>query len=163
MVVEIQVTELQLVAWMVDAKEGSSCTNQDVIRIKTIQDKTLDNRTWTFASMDHLEFSMAAFCRTAEANQKSCKSAKEKPFFVVTKCTYELAAGGDILVSAGLCPLAEGDLEILGVQCKLFDKVWVYQHPFDILKRANRVRGESMVLKSKIEVDMPRLMAELVM
>jgi hypothetical protein len=170
MAVEIHVTELQLVARMVEAKDGSSCTNQDAIRIKTIQDAAIDNRTWTFASTEHLEFSVAEFCRTAEANQKSCKSANEKPFFVVAKRTYELAAGGDILVSAGLCPLVEGDLEILGVRCKLFDKVWVY-HPFDIpgpllnnnrTNQANRVRGESMVLKSKIEVEMPCLTAELV-
>jgi hypothetical protein len=76
MAVEIHVTEVQLVARMVDAKERS-CTNQDAIRIKTIQDKNAD-RTWTFASTDHLEFSVAKFCRTAEANQKSCKSTKEK-------------------------------------------------------------------------------------
>jgi len=59
---------------------------------------------------------------------------------------------------------------MLGVRYKLSDQIWVY-HPFHLpgpllndtrSNRANRVRGESLVLKSKISIDMPCVTAELV-
>jgi hypothetical protein len=165
--VEIQVSQIQLVARMVDKKERL-CTSQDAIRIKVPGEG--EEKTWTFASTDHLAFTVPEFCRISEPEQKACKSANDNPFFVVTKRDLALPAGEETVISAGLTPLVEGDLELLGVRCKLFDKVWVY-HPFDIpgpllnnnrTNRANRVRGESLVLKSKIEVNMPCLTAELV-
>jgi hypothetical protein len=82
----------------------------------------------------------------------------------------ELPPAGDVTVSLGITPLVEGDLEILGVRCKLSDKVWLY-HRFNIpgpflrdtrTNIMNRVRGQSTLLKSKIECDMPCLSAELV-
>jgi hypothetical protein len=81
-----------------------------------------------------------------------------------------LPPDGEAIVSLGLTPLVEGNLEILGVRSMLLDKIWVY-HPFDIpgpLLRdtrtniMNRVRGESMLLKAKVEQGMPCLVSELV-
>jgi hypothetical protein len=153
--VEIQVTELQLVAKMVEDTSERVCTNLDAIRIKTPLSSTVgDDPTWSFASTEALEFSVPEFCRSSESNENKCNSAKENPFFVVTKRKLELAAGGEIVVSAGLTPLVEGNLEIIGVRCKLFDKVWVY-HPFDIpgkllqnnrTNRANRGKHDDVVV-----------------
>lgn len=166
--VDITVTQIQLVARMVDAHD-TICTNQDAIRLST-DDEKHDSKTWTFPSTEDQTFTVADFCRLSEKNQKTSTHANENPFFVVTKQDLQLLGGAEMVVSAGLTPLVEGDLEILGVRCKLSDQVWVY-HPFDIpgpllndsrSNRANRVRGESLVLKSKIAVDMPCVTAELV-
>jgi hypothetical protein len=174
--VEIDVTQIQLVARMVD-DESRVCTNQDAIRILPKKPQA-EVRHWTFPSTDHLSFETADFLRVSqgpvEANDKklSWQSAQDlpEPFFVVTKSSFHLDAEGEATVSAGVTPLVKGNLEILGVRCKLFDKVWVY-HPFDIKgpllqntrsNRANRVRAESMLLKAKIDVDMPCITAALV-
>lgn len=163
--VDISITQLQLVARMVDASD-TICTNQDAIQIAG---GTTD-QTWTFPSTEQQEFQVADFCRLSTRNQRACVTATSNPFFVVTKQTLELKAGKKDVVSAGLTPMVEGDLEILGVRYKLSDQVWVY-HPFHIpgpllddtrSNRANRVRGESLVLKSTISVDMPCVTAELV-
>lgn len=165
--VDIFLTEIQMVAKMED-DSGRRCTNQDAIRINKGGEKS--KKTWKFASTDDLTFSVAEFCRFSEPNEKSSFPAEDNPFFVVTKSKIEIASNRSITVSAGLSPIMEGNLEILGVRFKLFDKVWVY-HPFDIpgpllqdtrANIENRVRGESMLLKSKIEVDMPCLTAQLV-
>ena len=55
----------------------------------------------------------------------------DQPFFVVTKSDVKLKAGETLTLSAGLSPLIQGDLEIIGVRCMLFDRVWVF-HPFDV-------------------------------
>eukprot|EP00980_Cylindrotheca_fusiformis_P016923 scaffold5156_cov143-Cylindrotheca_fusiformis.AAC.3 len=166
--VEIFMTEIQLVAKMVDG-EGRVCTNQDAIAIRKGGSGGRP-RKYTFESTGDMEFSVGDFSRLAELNEKSCFSADDNPFFVVTKRDVQLAPLGEASVSAGLCPLVQGNLEILGVRCRLFDKVWIY-HPFDIpgplledtrSNRENRVRGEPMLLKSKIEVDMPCLKAEFI-
>ena len=163
--VEITVTELQLVARMVDSND-TICTNQDAIHIAGES----SNKAWTFASTEQQEFRVADFCRISEKNQKACTRADGHPFFVVTKQTANLTAGMEAVVSVGLTPLVEGDLEMLGVRYKLSDQIWVY-HPFHLpgpllndtrSNRANRVRGESLVLKSKISIDMPCVTAELV-
>ena len=149
--VEIEVGQLQLVAKMVDNQEHL-CTNEGGIRIQTLSSTAYD-QTWTFASTDLLEFSVADFCRLSAPNERKCKSAEDQPFFVVTKRSLNLAPGGETVVSAGLTPLVEGNLEILGVRCKLFNKVWVY-HSFDIqgpllqnnrTNRANRGTKYSVV------------------
>mmetsp|Transcript_22289 Transcript_22289/g.55070 ORF Transcript_22289/g.55070 Transcript_22289/m.55070 type:complete len:1626 (+) Transcript_22289:223-5100(+) len=165
--VEIFMTDVQLVARMVDGN-GRVMTNQDAIEIN--KGKQGSSKTYTFASTEDMDFSIGDFCRFSEPDQKSCFPVNDNPFFVVTKRDMQLPPLADVTVSAGVCPLVEGDLEILGVRCKLFDKVWVY-HPFDIEgpllqdtreNISNRVRGESMLLKSKVEREMPCLTAELI-
>jgi hypothetical protein len=168
--VDVQVTQIQLVVRLVDS-DNRLCTNQFAIQM-TDASKTKDGlqTEWTFASTDQLEFTVPDFCRISEPDTRICKAADSDPFFVVTKHEVELPAGGEILLSAGLTPLVEGELEVLGVRWKLLDKIWVY-HPFNILgpllrdtrtSIMNRVRGESMLLKAKIECDMPCLSAELI-
>jgi hypothetical protein len=166
--VDVEVTQVQLVLQMTDC-EGRVCTNQFAIDMRDEGDVG-SGRSWTFACTERLKFSVPEFCRLSESCTRVCKPAKINPFFVVTKHDVVLPAGGETLLSLGLTPLVEGDLEILGVRSKLLDRVWVY-HPFDIQgpllrdTRANimnRVRGKSLLLKAKIECDMPCLSAELV-
>lgn len=173
--VDVLFTQIQLVVSMVERQSsggdggGRTCTNQFAIQLK--DEKGGYPMEWTFASSGNgLKFSLPEFCRISEPSSKACRSANGNPFFVVTKQQVELPPAGEATVSLGLTPLVEGDLEILGVRCKLSDKVWLY-HPFNIpgpLLRdtrtniMNRVRGQSTLLKSKIECDMPCLSAELV-
>ena len=167
--IEVQITEIQVVAQMVDSRKRK-CTNEFAIELKDEAIADFQKSEWTFTSSDHLQFQVPNFCRISEPNVKSCTSAQSDPFFVVTNQSIELPPGGEMVISAGITPLVQGDLEILGVRCKLQDKVWLY-HAFDIpgplLKdtRANimnRARGESMYLKAKVETDMPCLTAELI-
>jgi hypothetical protein len=113
---------------------------------------------------------VADFLRSTQPGSKSSKPGHRNPFFVVTKQGVELTSGAQVVVSVGLTPLVQGDLEILGVRFKLQDQVWVYHH-FDIpgpllndtrSNRANRVRGEPLLLKSTVSVGMPCITAELV-
>jgi len=169
---EIDFTDIQLVAKMVEKSDGNKkiCTNEFAIQLNDSALADFQMNDWTFASTDDLQFKIPQFCRISEENVKSCTSAQVNPFFVVSKQSVKLAAEGETMVSLGITPLVEGDLEILGVRFKLQDKVWLY-HSFDIpgplLKDTrtnimNKVRGESVYLKAKIESEMPCLTAELV-
>ncbi|KAL3925019.1 MAG: hypothetical protein SGILL_000681 [Bacillariaceae sp.] len=166
--VDVQVSQIQLVVRMTDS-EGRICTNQFAIEMRDESDGGSGN-SWTFASTDNLKFIVPDFCRISEPGTRVCKPANVSTFFVVTKHDIVLPAGGETVLSVGLTPLVAGDLEILGVRSKLLDKVWAY-HPFDIpgpllqdtrTNIQNRVRGESLLLKSKVESDMPCLSTELV-
>ena len=174
--IPIDVADVQLVARMTQTRreDGVSmvCTNQDAIQITPLvsYDKT---PRWSFQSSD-VAFGVADFCRvsTGKAGDKDAwKSALEvEPFFVVTKDDISLEPESRKTVTASICPIAQGDLEILGARFRLFDNVWVF-HPFTIKgellqntreNRANRVRSESLLLKAKVERGMPCLSAELV-
>eukprot|EP00934_Nitzschia_sp_Nitz4_P005492 Nitzschia sp. Nitz4//scaffold304_size22322//3923//9284//NITZ4_008571-RA/size22322-snap-gene-0.0-mRNA-1//1//CDS//3329547070//5482//frame0 len=163
--VAVEVTELQLVARLVDA-EDTICTSQEAIEFRG--PSASEPKTWTFASTGNQEFSVGAFSRIQAKDKKSSTPASSNPFFVVTKSSLKLLEGEQKEISLGLCPLVDGNLEILGVRFRLADKVWV-NHPLDVpgpllqdtqSNRANRVRGESVVLKSLVEGEMPCLTAE---
>jgi hypothetical protein len=165
--IPISVERLQLVARMTQAGSNRICTNEDAI---AIGEQQADHRSWTFSNAK-VVYESPEFCRISGSSSMSWKStANEGPFFVVSKFDMTLAPNTSIKVSLGICPLVLGDLEILGVRCKLFDDVWVF-HPFNVKgpllqntseNRAKRVRAESMILKAKIEQDMPLLTADLI-
>ena len=158
------------------------CTNEDAIQITPLASHN-DRRIWTFDS-SILEFSVPQFCRvsqpqpttttagaaTDESKMKWKSGLEVEPFFVVTKTTLTLPAETTQTISASVCPLVEGDLEILGLRCRLLDSVWMF-HPFNVKgellqntrsNRANRVRAESLLLKAKVERGMPCLTADFV-
>jgi hypothetical protein len=128
--VDIFMTEIQLVAKLTDDK-NHSCTNQDAIQINSTSNFGSDTKRWNFASTKDTEFYAPDFGRFYYPDQKSCFPCDESPFFVVTKTDLQLAENGEATISVGLTPLVQGDLEIMGVRCKLVDKVWIY-HPFSI-------------------------------
>jgi uncharacterized membrane protein YgcG len=172
--IPIDLAALQLVARMTDEKGERICTNEDAVKITPLRSSN-EKQKWTFHSSS-VEFEAADFCRLSPGGdvdplKQTWKTAEDSaPFFVVTKKDLTLDPESRRNVSASICPLVQGDLEILGVRCRLFDDVWVY-HPFDVKgrllqntrsNRANRVRAESLLLKAKVERGMPCLTADLV-
>lgn len=170
--IAVELCDLQLVAKMKAGDDGRICTNEDAISIRVLAESN-EKPSWTFQGSD-AEFYAAEFCRVSVSSNEETggwKSAEEvEPFFVVTKDTVSLQEESSRTISASICPLTEGYLEVVGVRCRLFNEIWVF-HPFDVKgpllqdtrsNRANRVRGESFLLKSKVERGMPRLAVDLV-
>ena len=191
--IPIDLVDLQIVARMTAKSDKNMiCTNEDAIQITPLASRN-ELRKWTFHSST-LEFSVPQFCRVAQETKSSggdgdsnnkedisplddallkrkWKSAYEvDPFFVVTKTALTLVAESSQTISASICPLVEGDLEILGIRCRLLDSVWMF-HPFcvkgELLQntrsnRVHRVRAESLLLKAKVERGMPCLTADFV-
>jgi len=176
--IPIDLSDLQIVARMTSEDDASSsnqvCTNEDAIKITPLA--SFDRKSeWTFHG-SQVKFFVPDFCRLSDGEKKdplkqAWKSAEEvEPFFVVTKMSLSLESESRRTVSVSICPLRRGNLEIVGVRCRLLDDVWVF-HPFDLqgpllqntrANRANRVRAEPMILKAKVERGMPCLSCELV-
>lgn len=164
----IDINDLQIVAKMETFDERkpskkSICTNENAVHIKPLA-KCNEKKTWTFRN-SIVEYEMADFCRLSTSSSgtgdshETWKSAEDvDPFFVVTKSNHTIQRESSIHVSISICPLVQGNLDILGVRCRLLDNIWIY-HPFTIKgpllqntrsNRANRIRGESFLLKSKV-------------
>jgi ER-Golgi trafficking TRAPP I complex 85 kDa subunit len=171
--IPIDYCDMQLVARMTEESGNRVCTNEDAVSIRPLVSAN-EKPKWTFQSSS-VEFDIADFCRvstgrTDDVDREGWKSAEDvEPFFVVTKVNASIPPETKKVISANICPLVRGTLEVLGVRCRLFDAVWVY-HPFDIkgpllqntrANRANRVRAESFLLKSRVERGMPCLAVEL--
>ena len=166
----IELKDVQLVAQLRDSQQRV-CTNADAIDIARTCE---ESKSWTFESSTH-SFFTPAFCRTSPVAGEEVEGPwtsvnDEDPFFVVTKMDVALQPGSNTRLELSICPLVKGDLEVLGVRCKLFNDVWVY-HPFKMKgpllqnsaeNKAGRVRAESMKLKAKVEEDMPRLTINLI-
>jgi hypothetical protein len=173
--IPVDLCDLQLVATMRADGGNRVCTNEDAIHIRPLATSN-EKQIWTFQSSD-VEFEVPHFCRVSSTSRKddydkeSWKSAEDLgPFFVVTKSNITLEPERSRNISASICPLVMGDLEVIGVRCRIFDDVWVF-HKFDIkgpllqntrANRANRVRGESFLLKSKVEQGMPCITVDLI-
>lgn len=138
---DIELVDVQLVARLISAgddEDGSSgyvCTNEDAIRI---QSKTPSKESWSFSSAPSQVFEAPEFGRSSplgveDESKRAWKSVHEdeSPMFVVTKPSFVLEGGARVKVSLGVCPLVQGDLEVLGVRWKVFGQVWIY-HPFHI-------------------------------
>lgn len=124
----IQVEGLQLVAKMTEAGTGRICTNEDAILIGPPSN---DQGPRTFSGSS-IVYETPEFCRISGTSSGSWTStAPEEPFFVVSKYALALESNTSVRVTLGICPLVLGDMEVLGVRCKLFNDVWVY-HPFDV-------------------------------
>jgi len=174
---QVPVSSLQLVARFKCAATGRIYTNEAAIFIPTTSSEdTLETKQWKFSGSDEA-FHLAHFSRLSSGKEgqqgniwtSPCLNNVE-PFFVVTKKAMPLDPMSNSTISLSICPLVTGDLEILGVRCKIFNEIWVY-HQFNVLgpllqnstlNRGNRVRGEPMLLKSKIECNMPNLAMDIV-
>lgn len=163
---------------MTDESGDQICTNEDAIKITPLVSYD-EKKEWTFQGAN-TKYMVPDFCRISagpggssskDPLKQSWKSADEVvPFFAVTKTSLSLEPESRRTISVSICPLARGNLEIVGVRCRLLDDVWVY-HPFTLKgqllqntrsNRANRVRAEPMVLKAKVERGMPCLTSQLV-
>mmetsp|Transcript_18464 Transcript_18464/g.52988 ORF Transcript_18464/g.52988 Transcript_18464/m.52988 type:complete len:1404 (-) Transcript_18464:37-4248(-) len=173
--VPIRATDMQLVARMTCSETSRSCTNEGAVEIDCSEEAPTGakNRSWKFGGSEST-YAIPEFARVSSPEeQRSWHPAhlsEGGPFFVVTKSDLAMEPGTTTSLELGICPLVQGDLEIVGVRCKLFSEIWVY-HRFYIEgpllqdtrhNRANRIRGKSHLLESKVEVDMPRLIVDLV-
>jgi ER-Golgi trafficking TRAPP I complex 85 kDa subunit len=171
--IPIDLADMQLVARMTEEDSNRTCTNEDAIKITPFVSYD-QKQKWSFLGSS-VNFEVPEFCRVATSGpdslKQSWKAAEEvEPFFVLTKQSISLEPESRRTISASICPLARGTLEIVGIRSRLLDDVWVY-HPFDLkgpllqntrANRANRVRAEPTLLKAKVERGMPCLKAELI-
>ncbi|CAB9513824.1 trafficking protein particle complex [Seminavis robusta] len=167
--IPVDMADIQLVAQMTNA-EGRIFTNIEAIRITSTR---TDKQTWTFASSDQ-QFQVPEFARLSPKSGGGSRAWTpgdnvEVPYFVVSKANISLDAQGATSISLGICPLIQGDLEVLGVRSRLLDDVWTY-HPFSIKgprlhntreNRTKRARAEPVLLRSTVKQDMPCLTATL--
>jgi len=180
---EIELMEMQLVAslacntsGLVHTSEFSAAPKKAEETISNDLTDEKEEKSWTFhGSVD--EFRSPEFlCQlpvnygsspevSSDASSFAIGPDSSNPYFVVTKPSVKMGPNSDARVSLKLCPLAEGDLRIRGVRFRLLGEVWMY-HSFDLegpllqdtrVNRSKRVRGESLILRSKVEQKMPSL------
>lgn len=144
--IPVDMADIQLVAQMT-SKEGRLFTNQEAIRITSSKPEP---KKWNFQS-SNLEFEIPEFSRLSPESGGENRSWTaghdlDCPYFVVSKQSLSLEAQGQTSIALGICPLVEGNLEVVGVRSRLLDDVWVY-HPFKVEgkllhnTRSNRAKG----------------------
>jgi len=164
--VDIELTEMQLVASLSCPKTGELQSNEFSSPEK--HDDSSNAKLWKFHGSEKV-FERPVFMHQhsidSDVSESSPVDNAGMPYFVVTKKTVKMTQSSSTVASLEICPLSKGDFKIIGVRFKLLGEVWIY-HRFDIpgpllqdtqLNRSKRVRGESMLLKSKIEEEMPSL------
>eukprot|EP00547_Thalassionema_nitzschioides_P005452 CAMPEP_0194202854 /NCGR_PEP_ID=MMETSP0156-20130528/2775_1 /TAXON_ID=33649 /ORGANISM="Thalassionema nitzschioides, Strain L26-B" /LENGTH=1887 /DNA_ID=CAMNT_0038928459 /DNA_START=174 /DNA_END=5837 /DNA_ORIENTATION=- len=190
--ITVELHHVQLVARLVRRKEEMTeeeecvCTNEDAIAMADpsakSNDDTADDTTatvpkeWTFPGSSQTFVQPDFMLLSTTTNNSSSSSATAatttkwksgSPYFVVTRQTQVLSSCNSTTMSLHICPLVQGDLEILGLRCKLSNKVWSY-HPFHLQgpllqntqhHRATRARAPPVLLKSNVQAGMPRLKA----
>ena len=130
--IPVDLSDVQLVAQVTDS-EGRVFTNSEAIKITSTR---TGREPWKFQS-SRLNFEVADFSRLSPPSSEDGNKAwyagedVDEPYFVVSKHSIKLEEQGTTSMSLGICPLVEGDLEILGVRSKLFGDVWLY-HPFNV-------------------------------
>jgi len=172
----IPVTSIQLVARITCSKTHRVYTNLEAIEF-TIPTESMGkmNKKWKFSGSEGF-FEIPQFARispSTDAETEAWHSGTENgidPFFLVSTSRIAMDPTSDVCVSLEICPLVTGDLEILGVRCKIFNEIWVYSQ-FKIKgpllhnntsNRRNKVRAPSNLLRSKIDCPMPNLSFDII-
>ncbi len=133
----VPISSLQLVARMKCKTTGRVCTNAEAINIPSKDKKKSHDKKWKFYSSNE-EFVVADFSRLSASIEDSNKTwiaqcdHEGEPLFVVTKKAIAMDGMSKRVVRLSLCPMVMGDLEIIGVRCKIFNEIWVY-HTFSVL------------------------------
>mmetsp|Transcript_143 Transcript_143/g.202 ORF Transcript_143/g.202 Transcript_143/m.202 type:complete len:2064 (-) Transcript_143:174-6365(-) len=190
--IQIPIKDMQLIARLRCVESGRIYSSEEPIKLskEMTNDSSFDqNKIWKFDSSRDT-FTLPNFlCILPKNTSYSTGSSQEQlsayneyssglrssiekskvdnpfPSFVVSKIDLNLEPNTTVNVKLRLCPLIKGDLEILGMRCKIFNDVWTSQC-FKVKgpllqntasNRSTRARGESFLLKSKIEQDMPNL------
>jgi hypothetical protein len=162
--VDLELSDIQLVAELRSTKSGflsssETRTATDASHIDATKARVFDccpSRTFTCPE--------AYSCEGGASDWSS-----STPYFVVEKQALALEASTQTTLTLAICPLVEGDFQILGLRAKLLGHLWTY-HPFFLkgpllqdtrTNRTNRVHGKSMLLSSKIVQEMPLLKVEM--
>jgi hypothetical protein len=132
---DMELMDMQLVASLSCSESGLLHTNE--FPISSANDSNDSSKSWKFHGSDR-EFRRPNFvCQfpiksdgnlLVEAIPSTIIDSE--PYFVVTKASAKLGTNSDTTMSLNICPLAEGDLKILGVRFHLRGAVWVY-HKFN--------------------------------
>jgi len=158
---DIELTEMQLVASLSCPESGLLHSNE--MSSSDEQYDTSKSKVWKFHGSDN-EYESPDFMYQRSVDSDTSEAAPH-PYFVVSKSTVKMTPSSSTVASLHICPLSKGDFKIIGVRFKLLGEVWIY-HRFDLpgpllqdtqLNRSKRVRGEALLLKSKIEEEMPSL------
>jgi hypothetical protein len=136
---DIELTDMQLVATLSCSKLGLLHTNEFPVSSTNGSNDSMAEKSWTFHGSDYRFLSPQFLCQfpiesddfSAEAT--ACTIDKDsEPFFVVTKSSVKMGPNSDATISLNICPLVEGDLRILGVRFHLLGEIWIY-HRFHLL------------------------------
>ena len=128
---DIELKEMQLVASLSCPKSGKTHSNEFPLSTKDDAGTPKTSKSWTFHGSSHQFHSPEFMCQQSnDLNTPSSKPVNEEPYFVVTKPSMKMGPNSTTLVNLKICPLAEGDLRILGARFHLLEEVWVY-HEFD--------------------------------
>ena len=130
----VTISSLQLVARLKCKMTARVCTNVEAISIPRKQNmKSVNSKKWKFLASNE-EFEIADFTRISSSSKdtkESCIDAydyEDEPFFVVTRQSMGLDGNSEKVVRLSLCPITMGELEIIGVRCKIFNEIWIYHH-----------------------------------
>lgn len=137
--IEVELTEIQLIASLTSSKLGLKHTNEYSIT-KSDGAPTL-TKTWNFHGSQEVFHCPDFMCQlpidsneTAYAKANTTVDELSNPFFVVSKTAVNLApasSDGEIIVSLRICPLVEGDFSIIGVRYNLSGQLWMH-HRFHV-------------------------------
>jgi len=128
---DIELKEMQLVASLSCPKSGMIHSNEFPVCPKDESGKSKTGKSWTFHGSSHQFHSPEFMCQQSnDANTPSPEPIDEEPYFVVTKPSMKMGPNSTTLVNLKICPLAEGDLRIIGARFHLLGEVWVC-HEFD--------------------------------
>lgn len=130
--IDIDLTEMQLVAAMDCRRLGLRHTNEFAVTEPGLN----TTRAVNFYGSEKEYHNPIFMCQIPVDEDSSADAATlvkdSDPYFVVTKLTVKLAANSSTTVSLNICPLIEGDFEVLGFRFKLLNEVWIY-HRFNLL------------------------------
>lgn len=161
----VPISSIQIIARLTCEKTHRVYTNVESIDIAGSDDHEKKQKKWKFAGSDKF-FEIADFSRispstdTDTENWISGAADEIDPYFLVSKGRIAMEPRSTSTVSLELCPLVMGELEIIGIRCKIFNEIWVSQN-FPSLD-ANLSAGVSSNLKSKIDCDMPNITVDIV-
>jgi hypothetical protein len=173
--VMVPISAMQLVARLTNFQTLQVYTNIESIDIGSDSKEEKKSKKWKFAGSERL-FEVADFSRISPATDSNeniwhSGSANEvDPYFLVTKGNMAMEPRSKTRISLELCPLALGDLEIVGVRCKIFNEIWVY-HNFEVKgpllhntvsNNAHMIRGPAQLLRTKIECNMPSISVDVI-
>jgi len=174
--VMVPISSMQLVARLTHSQTLRVYTNIESLDIASdVDEEDKKSKKWKFAGSEKL-FEVADFSRISPATDSneniwSSGSANEvDPHFLVSKGKMAMEPRSKTRISLELCPLAMGDLEIVGVRCKIFNEIWVY-HNFNVkgpllhntaFNRMNRIRGPPQLLRTKVESNMPSISVDVI-
>ncbi len=171
--IQLHLTEIQLVASFKACINkcyitGSNLTRDPVSNYfpRSISSAELSSKTWTYDCVPDIYFKVPSFyTESSDSNNAFKEEGALSPLFCVEVKDLSMDASSVCAVALAICPLAKGELDIVGVRCKIFDRVWVYHHFYlrgSLLQnnrhnKANRIRGPRTTLKSIISDRRPLL------